>query len=340
MNLAQLLSRAGFCSRRGVNSLLAEKRVQVDGTIVFANQKLDPDAVVRVDGKEASIPNPRLWLYYKPRGELVTHTDPKGRPSCFEKIKEQYPKLPRLMSVGRLDYASEGLLILTNSPEVASVMEHPSSSVEREYHVRVRGTVRDEMLARLPEGYRIGHTRYRGMAVSRLTDNVAPSSSWPEFRRSPLAPAMSSSSSASSSSDETWDHSEFNESDRDGEEDAGDYDDRRKDVRLDTGGTNNWFKAVLATGQNREIRKTFDSLDLQISRLRRVRYGMFELGDLTYGGLQETRFKWDENGIPAPLSPEDETRRRAMERKKAVERRRAKAMARQDVTWTKPNRTS
>ncbi|WP_404382486.1 pseudouridine synthase [Caenispirillum salinarum] len=157
--IAKYLARAGLCSRRDAEKLIGEGRVRVNG------KKLDTPAVlvtgdeqIVVDGKPVLAPEPpRLWRYHKPAGVVTTHKDPEGRPTVFEKVAD---RLPRVISVGRLDINSEGLLLLTNDGELARKLEHPSQGWVRRYRVRVHGTVRPETLATLERGVTVEGVKY------------------------------------------------------------------------------------------------------------------------------------------------------------------------------------
>jgi 23S rRNA pseudouridine2605 synthase len=157
--IAKVLARAGLCSRRDAERWIAEGRVSVDGKV------LDSPAVtvsesndVRVDGKP--IPQPeraRLWRYHKPAGLVTTHRDEKGRPTIFENLPAD---LPRVISVGRLDLTSEGLLLLTNDGALARRLELPSTGWVRRYKVRVHGEVEPERLAALARGVTVDGVAY------------------------------------------------------------------------------------------------------------------------------------------------------------------------------------
>lgn len=157
--IAKYLARAGLCSRRDAEKLIAEGRVRVNG------KKLDTPAVlvtgdeqIIVDGKPVLAPEPpRLWRYHKPAGIVTTHKDPEGRPTVFDKVAD---RLPRVISVGRLDINSEGLLLLTNDGELARKLEHPSQGWVRRYRVRVHGIVKPETLATLERGVTVEGVKY------------------------------------------------------------------------------------------------------------------------------------------------------------------------------------
>ncbi|OHC75489.1 MAG: pseudouridine synthase [Rhodospirillales bacterium RIFCSPLOWO2_12_FULL_58_28] len=220
--IAKVMARAGLCSRREAERWIAEGRVTVDG------KKLDTPAVavtssnhVIVDGK--SLPQAttaRLWRYHKPPGLLTSHGDPQGRPTVFERIPKE---LGRVISVGRLDFNSEGLLLLTNDGGLARRLELPSTGWTRRYRVRVYGQFDEAALASLADGVAIDGVAY-GPIRAKL-------------------------------------------------------DSRRKD--------NAWLTMSLNEGKNREVRKVLENMNLQVSRLIRIAYGPFQLGNLNRGEVNE-----------------------------------------------------
>jgi 23S rRNA pseudouridine2605 synthase len=163
--IAKVLARAGLCSRRDAERWIAEGRVKVNGEVLTsaARNVRETDTVV-VDGnplpqKEKS----KLWRYNKPPGLVTTHRDEKGRPTVFDELKKE---LPRVISVGRLDLNSEGLLLLTNDGELARDLEHPSRGWVRRYRVRVHGRVDAERLEDLKNGVTVEGVRYGPIQAS------------------------------------------------------------------------------------------------------------------------------------------------------------------------------
>lgn len=157
--IAKALARAGVCSRRDAERLIADGRVSVNG------KRLDTPAFkvtaqddIRVDGKRVVAAEPtRLWRYHKPPGLVTTHRDPQGRPTVFEHLP---PGLPRVISVGRLDLTSEGLLLLTNDGALARTLELPSTGWVRRYRARAFGTVTQTELDQLKDGITVDGVRY------------------------------------------------------------------------------------------------------------------------------------------------------------------------------------
>lgn len=158
--LAKFLARAGVASRRDSERLIATGRVTLNGAVVAhpAVSVQDNDRVA-VDGKPVASAAPaRLWLYHKPAGLVTTTRDPQGRPTVFANLPKH---LPRLISVGRLDINTEGLLLLTNDGELARFLEHPAQEFVRTYRVRVHGKIAQSLIANLARPQTIDGVRYR-----------------------------------------------------------------------------------------------------------------------------------------------------------------------------------
>jgi 23S rRNA pseudouridine2605 synthase len=157
--IAKVMARAGLCSRREAERWIAEGRVAVNG------KRLGSPAVtvtgsdrITVDGKPIPAKQAtRLWRYHKPRGRVTTARDPQGRPTVFADLPAD---MPRVVSVGRLDLNSEGLLLLTNDGELKRRLELPATGWTRRYRVRVHGTVDPAALESLTEGITIEGVRY------------------------------------------------------------------------------------------------------------------------------------------------------------------------------------
>ncbi len=220
--IAKRLARAGLCSRRDAERWIAEGRVAVDGKVLTSPALAVTEASdIRVDGKPIPAAEPaRLWRYHKPAGLVTTHRDEQGRATVFDRLP---PELPRVVSVGRLDLNSEGLLLLTNDGELSRALELPSRGWLRRYRVRVHGTVDPARLAALEAGVTID-----GMAYG------------------PIRAVL----------------------------------DREQ-------GSNAWLTVSLHEGKNREIRRVMEHLGLGVSRLIRIAYGPFQLGDLPRGAIEE-----------------------------------------------------
>ena len=161
--LQKVLAQAGIGSRRDMEQLVAEGRITVNGEPAHVGQRISFGDQLRIDGKpiKARIapPPPRVLAYHKPAGEVVTHDDPQHRPTVFRRL----PRLPqgKWQSVGRLDINTEGLLLFTNSGELANQLMHPRFGVEREYAVRVLGVVDEAERERLLQGVEIDGQQLR-----------------------------------------------------------------------------------------------------------------------------------------------------------------------------------
>ena len=173
--IAKAIARAGLCSRRDAERWIAEGRVQVNGEILTSPAvTVTADSDIRVDGKRLPEPDrPRLWRYHKPVGLVTTHRDEKGRPTVFGALPAG---LPRLISVGRLDLNSEGLLLLTNDGGLARRLELPATGWIRRYRVRVHGAVDPARLAGLASGVTIDGIAYG--PIRAALDRTQGSNAW------------------------------------------------------------------------------------------------------------------------------------------------------------------
>jgi 23S rRNA pseudouridine2605 synthase len=157
--VAKVLARAGVASRRDVERLIAAGRVALNGQVLTTPAvKVEPGDIVTVDGEPVAEAEPaRLFRYHKPTGLVTTHNDPKGRPTVFQALPEG---LPRLISVGRLDLNSEGLLLLTNDGGLARALETPASGVVRRYRARAFGRTNQARLDKLKDGITVEGVHY------------------------------------------------------------------------------------------------------------------------------------------------------------------------------------
>ncbi len=163
--IAKVLSRAGVASRREAERMIEAGRVTVNGKVIEspALNVTDKDRIT-VDGKALAEPEPpRIWLYHKPAGLVTTAKDERGRQTVFDALPED---MPRVISVGRLDINSEGLLLLTNDGGVKRKLELPSTGWVRKYRVRVKGTPEDAMLEPLRKGITVDGERFQPMSVT------------------------------------------------------------------------------------------------------------------------------------------------------------------------------
>jgi 23S rRNA pseudouridine2605 synthase len=170
--IAKVIARAGVCSRRDAEKLIEAGRVAVNGNpIASPALNVSPDDIVLVDGKPIpSLMPTRLWRYHKPQGLVTSHRDPEGRPTVFASLP---PSLPRVVSVGRLDINSEGLLLLTNDGELARRLELPAQGWTRRYRARLFGNVTQADLDRLAKGAVIDGVRY-GPVTAELERSKGP----------------------------------------------------------------------------------------------------------------------------------------------------------------------
>lgn len=161
--IAKLLARAGVASRREIERMIAEGRVALDGRVLDTPAvKLETLRGVTVDGKAvAQAEAARLFAFHKPSGLITAERDPRGRPTIYTALRNALPRgAPRLMPVGRLDFTTEGLLLMTNDGELKRAMELPSSGIPRTYRARAFGDVTQTQLDELMEGVTIEGVRY------------------------------------------------------------------------------------------------------------------------------------------------------------------------------------
>ena len=222
--IAKAIARAGLASRREAEDWIAAGRVAVNGAVI-RSPALNVTAGDRVSVDGEPLPGrerTRLFLYHKPRGLLTAHADPRGRPTIFQNLP---PSLPRLISVGRLDFNTEGLLLLTNDGALARVLELPATGWLRRYRVRAHGSVTQVQLDGLRGGITISSIHY-GPIEANL-DRVQ--------------------------------------------------------------GSNLWLSFAIREGKNREVRNVLGHLGLTVTRLIRVSFGPFQLGELAAGAVEEVR---------------------------------------------------
>ena len=157
--IAKWLARAGVASRREAERMIAAGRVRVEGRLITSPAlNVTGEEDIRVDSQPVTAPQPtRLWRYHKPAGLLTTARDPKGRPTVFDKLPAS---LPRVITVGRLDFNTEGLLLLTNDGELARQLELPATGWLRRYRVRAFGRIGQKDLDTLKDGMTLDGVRY------------------------------------------------------------------------------------------------------------------------------------------------------------------------------------
>lgn len=175
MRIAKAMARAGLCSRREAERWIEDGRVAVNGKILTTPAcEVGPGDKVVVDGRPLPAAEPvQLWRYHKIKGVVTTNNDPEGRPTVFDKLP---PEMPRVISIGRLDYNTEGLLLLTNDGALARHLELPATGWLRRYRVRARGRVTQADLDKLKEGIEIDGIRYG--AIDATIDTVQGANIW------------------------------------------------------------------------------------------------------------------------------------------------------------------
>jgi 23S rRNA pseudouridine2605 synthase len=176
--IAKLMARAGLCSRREAETWIAAGRVAVNGQVLTSPAlNVTASDKVLVDGKPMEAPErTRLFLFNKPAGLVTTERDPEGRRTVFAYVAERFPDLPRLISVGRLDINTEGLLLLTNDGGLARVLELPATGWIRRYRVRANGETDEAALGRLRRGVTVEGVAYAPAEVT--LDRVQGANVW------------------------------------------------------------------------------------------------------------------------------------------------------------------
>ena len=176
--IAKVIARAGVCSRRDAEAWIGEGRVTLNGEVLTnpAINVSDSDAIT-IDGAPlAQRERTRLFLFHKPRGLVTTERDPEGRPTIFDYLRENWPEGPRVVSIGRLDINTEGLLLLTNDGGLARVLELPTTGWVRRYRVRAKGETDQSILDGLRQGVTIEGVEYAG--IEATLDRVQGANSW------------------------------------------------------------------------------------------------------------------------------------------------------------------
>ncbi|HYD87193.1 MAG TPA: pseudouridine synthase [Vitreimonas sp.] len=173
--IAKFLARAGVCSRRDAEKLIAEGRVRLNGRVLDTPAvKISAADKITVDGRPIGAAEPtRLWRYHKPSGLVTTHRDPAGRPTVFQHLPQN---MPRVISVGRLDLTSEGLLLLTNDGELARRLELPANGWLRRYRARAFGRIEQAELDQLKNGITVDGVRYG--AIEAKLERGGASNAW------------------------------------------------------------------------------------------------------------------------------------------------------------------
>lgn len=172
--IAKVMARAGLCSRRDAEKWIEQGRVEIDGKRINTPAiKVSEKSLIKVDGKRLPSKKPtRLWIMHKPKGCITSSRDPEGRQTIFDLLPKN---MPRVITVGRLDYNSEGLLLLTNDGELARSMELPSAGWVRKYRARAYGAIDQARLDQVEAGVTIDGVKYAPAEIkikSQKGDNI------------------------------------------------------------------------------------------------------------------------------------------------------------------------
>jgi len=176
--LQKLIARSGLCSRREADRWVSEGRVAVNGRTAVLGDKADPEVDhVKIDGKRLKAPElSRYVLLYKPRAVMTTCDDPEERTTVIDLVRPIVKE--RVFPVGRLDYQSEGLLLLTNDGELAAKVTHPRFGVVREYMVKIRGDLNEEEASRLRAGTVVDGHHVKPLSAERVRSSAGGTSTW------------------------------------------------------------------------------------------------------------------------------------------------------------------
>lgn len=221
IRIEKYIAHLGYCSRRQVTRLIDEGRVKLNNEIVKTPTTFIKDSdKIFIDGVLIEKKEEKIWLFHKPRGVVTTHSDPEGRTTVFDLLPRS---LGHVISVGRLDLNSEGLLIITNSSDFAHKAMMPNNGWKRVYHVKVFGEIPSDFFEKLQKEITVDEIRYKPMGAEYIRGR----------------------------------------------------------------GNHNWIKLTLTEGKNREIRKVMEFFGLQVSKLIRVKYGPYSLGNIKVGDILE-----------------------------------------------------
>ena len=170
--LSKKIVRSGFSSRREAEKYIESGRVKVNGAIIKElSFQVGINDQIHIDGRRINKEGKtRLWKFHKPKGLITSHKDEKSRQTIFQILPKN---LPRLITVGRLDLNSEGLLLLTNDGDLKRKLELPSSKIVRSYRVRAKGVANENKLSRLRQGITVDGIRYRPMEVNIIKQNTS-----------------------------------------------------------------------------------------------------------------------------------------------------------------------
>ena len=174
IRIAKFIADCGYCSRREAETLILEGAVKVNGQVIETPATFITDQSVKINNKLINRQQEtKLYILHKPKGFLTSTKDPENRPLVFDLIPKN---LPRLISIGRLDFNTEGLLLMTNNGDLARYVEHPNTAWIRKYRARVFGKINPEQLKRLENGIKIDGIYYKSIKVEVESQNGA--NSW------------------------------------------------------------------------------------------------------------------------------------------------------------------
>ena len=175
--IAKFIARSGVCSRRQAEELILQQRVTVNGEVIESPAfNVEGNEKILIDGEKLPAQEQtRMWIYYKPSGLVTTHKDEHDRPTVFDNLPAG---LPRVISIGRLDLNSEGLLLLTTDGELARSLELPSRGWKRKYRVRIHGKMTPQIISRLQKGVTIDGIRYAPTIVEIEPNQAQGSNQW------------------------------------------------------------------------------------------------------------------------------------------------------------------
>ncbi len=220
MKLVKFVAHSGIASRRNTLKLIISGYITVNNNVInISSYEVQEHDIIRYGSKILEIPSTCVWRFHKPYGYVVTKYDPQERRTIFDLLPNN---LRNLIAIGRLDFNSEGLLLLTNDGDFARRMELPQNKIPRVYKVRVFGYMKKNILQILRSGVVIDGMRYQ-----------------------PIDAEIESS-----------------------------------------GEMNHWIRMMLTEGKNREIRRIMEHFQLKVSKLIRVGFGEYELGNLRLGGIE------------------------------------------------------
>ena len=226
IRLSKIISHAGICSRREAEQLIDKGKVEINGKVyneyTIKNEKIE---TIVVSGKVLEKEINRLWIFNKPVGYVSSNKEQKNQKSLFRLFPNN---IPRVVTVGRLDIMSEGLMIITNNPSIASFLETPKNNIKRKYLVSVNGKITQSIIDKTKKNLLIDGQLYRKIKL-----------------------------------DVIFSKSQFHS-----------------------------LEIELNEGKNREIRKILSHFNLKITKLKRIEYGPFKLGNLEIGKLKEISDKW------------------------------------------------